>query len=40
MYPSIKEVIPRDDYTLLLVFENGWTGVLNMKPIHDVGVFQ
>jgi hypothetical protein len=26
-YPSIKEVIRRDDYTLFLVFENGRKGV-------------
>ena len=40
MYPSIKEVIPRDDYTLFLVFENGENGVLDMKPMLDFGVFQ
>ena len=40
MYHSVKEVIPRDDYTLFLVFENGGNGVFNMKPILDFGVFQ
>ena len=40
MYPSIKEVIARDDYTLSLVFENGENGVLDMKPILDFGVFR
>jgi len=40
MHPSVKEVIPRDDCTLFLVFENGRKGVLNMKPILDFGVFQ
>lgn len=40
MYPSIKEVVPRDDYTLYLVFDNGTEGILNMKPILDFGVFQ
>ncbi len=40
MYPSIKEVIPRDDHTLFLVFENGENGVLDIKPILDFGVFQ
>ncbi len=39
MYPSVKEVIPRDDYTLSLVFENGEKGVLDMKPILGFGVF-
>jgi hypothetical protein len=40
VYPSIKEVIARDDYTLSLVFENGENGVLDMKPILDFGVFR
>jgi len=40
MYPSVKEVIPCDDYTLSLVFENGEKGVLDMKPILSFGVFQ
>ena len=40
MYPSVKEVIPRDDYTLSVVFENGERGILDMKPILDFGVFQ
>ena len=39
MYPSVKEVIPRDDYTLSLVFENGEKGILDMKPMLDFGVF-
>ncbi|MGA2225184.1 MAG: DUF2442 domain-containing protein [Syntrophobacteraceae bacterium] len=40
MYPSIKEVTPRDDFTLFFVFENGENGVLDMKPMLDFGVFQ
>lgn len=40
MYPSVKEVVPRDDYTLFVVFENGENGILDMKPILDFGVFQ
>jgi hypothetical protein len=40
MYPSVKEVIPRDDYTLSLVFENGEKGILDMKPILGFGVFK
>jgi len=39
MYPSVKEVIPRDDYTLSLVFENGEKGILDMKPMLAFGVF-
>ena len=40
MYLAVKEVIPRDDYTLFLVFENGESGILDMKPFLDFGVFQ
>ena len=39
MYPSVKEVIPRDDYTLSLIFENGEKGILDMKPMLAFGVF-
>ncbi len=40
MYPSVKEVVPRDDYTLFVVFDNGENGILDMKPILDFGVFR
>jgi len=40
MYPSVKEVVPRHDYTLSVVFETGEKGILDMKPILDFGVFQ
>jgi len=40
MYPSIKHVIPHDDYTLSLVFENGEQGTFDMKPVLNFGVFQ
>jgi hypothetical protein len=40
MCPSVREVVPRDDYTLFVVFENGENGILDMKPILDFGVFQ
>ncbi len=39
MYPSIKQVVPRDDFTLSIVFENGESGILDMRPILDFGVF-
>jgi hypothetical protein len=39
MYLSVKEVNPRDDYTLSLVFENGEKGILDMKPLLGFGVF-
>src|SRR5258708_27835771 len=40
MYPAVKEVLPHDDYTLTVVFDNGEKGVLDMKPMLDFGVFQ
>jgi hypothetical protein len=40
MYLSVKEVVPRDDYTLFVVFENGEEGILDLKPILDFGVFR
>ena len=40
MYPSVKEVSPREDYTLTVKFDNGEEGILDMKPILDFGVFR
>ena len=40
MYPSVKEVTPRDDYMLFIVFENGESGILDMKQILDFGIFR
>ena len=40
MYPSVKEVIPGDDHTLSVVFDNGERGILDMKPMLNFGVFQ
>lgn len=40
MYPSVKEVIPGDNYTLSVVFVNGEKGHLDMKPVLDFGIFQ
>ncbi len=40
MYPAVKEVLPHDDYTLTVVFDNGEKGMLEMKPMLDFGVFR
>ena len=40
MYPSVQEVVPGDDYVLSIVFDNGESGTLDMKPVLDFGVFQ
>lgn len=39
MYPSVVQVVPHEDFTLSLVFENGETGILDMRPMLDFGVF-
>ena len=40
MSPFIKEVIPAEDYILSVVFDNGESGILDMNPLLDFGVFQ
>jgi hypothetical protein len=40
MYPTVKEVIPGDDYILSVVFDNGESGCLDLKPMLDFGIFQ
>ncbi len=40
MYPSVKEVVPHDDHTLAIIFENGESGILDIKPMLHFGVFQ
>jgi hypothetical protein len=39
MYPSVIAVIPRENYLLELTFSNGESGVLDMKPYLDFGIF-
>jgi len=40
MYPSVKQVIPGEDYTLSVLFDNRESGIIDMKPILDFGVFK
>jgi hypothetical protein len=40
MYFAIKEVIPQDNYLLLLTFENGEKKQFDMKPYLDLGIFK
>jgi hypothetical protein len=40
MLPAVTEVSPRPDHEIGVVFENGDTGVLDMKPYLDFGVFR
>jgi hypothetical protein len=40
MYPSVSKVKAGQDYTLQIEFDNGESGILDMKPYLDFGVFQ
>lgn len=40
MYLAVKNVIPQDNYLLLLTFENGEKRQFDMKPYLDFGLFQ
>ena len=40
MYYSVKEVIPNDDFTLLLTFENNEQKSFDLKPYLNFGVFK
>jgi hypothetical protein len=40
MYFAIKDVIPQDNYILLLTFENGEKRQFDMKPYLNIGIFQ
>ena len=37
MYIGVKEVVPQDDYQLLLTFENNEQRIFDMKPFLDAG---
>ena len=40
MYPSVKEVEPEQDYTLILKFSNGDKRSFDMKPYLENGIFR
>jgi hypothetical protein len=39
MYLAIQNVIPQDNYLLLLTFENGEKRQFDMKPYLELGIF-
>ena len=39
MYLAVKNVQPKDNYLLLLTFENGERRQFDMKPYLNVGIF-
>ena len=40
MYPSVTKVVPNEDFTLAIAFDNGEEGILDIKPYLSFGVFQ
>ena len=40
MNPSVKSVVPQNDYLLFITFSNGESGSLDMKPYLEFGVFK
>lgn len=40
MYPAVIDVHPEDNYMLSLVFADKTSGILDMKPYLDFGVFR
>jgi hypothetical protein len=40
MNPRIRQVIPTDDYKLLLIFANGEKGIYDCSHLLDFGVFR
>lgn len=40
MYPSVLRVVPNKDFTLDVVFDNGESGVFDIKPYLGFRVFQ
>ena len=40
MYPAVTALECKEDYILLVVFDNGERGLLDMKPYLNFGVFK
>mgnify|MGYP000624352177 CR=1 FL=1 len=40
MFPSVKKVTAGNNYQLTIEFDNGETGILDMKPFLETGVFK
>ena len=39
MYPSVTDVVPRDNFMLDITFNNGESDELDMKPYLSFGIF-
>ena len=40
MYRSVVKVVPNEDFTLAVEFDNGEAGILDVRPYLEFGVFQ
>lgn len=40
MYVAVKEVIPTNNYNLILTFSNGEKRQFDMNPYLDIGIFK
>ncbi|MBL3591827.1 MAG: DUF2442 domain-containing protein [gamma proteobacterium endosymbiont of Lamellibrachia anaximandri] len=40
MHPSVISVVPKNDHELAIGFDNGESGILDMKPFLTMGVFK
>jgi hypothetical protein len=40
MYPCVIRVVPQEDFSLQITFDNGVEGVLDIKPYLDFGIFK
>lgn len=40
MNPRVKDVIPNDDYTINLIFDNGEEKMFDVTPYLDKGIFK
>lgn len=38
-YPAVTDVRPQKDFSLHITFDNGESGLLDMKPYLDFGIF-
>ena len=39
MYPTAKKVVPKDNYKLIIEFDNAESRMLDMKPFLEFGLF-
>jgi hypothetical protein len=39
MYPSVIRVTPQNDFSLVIVFDDGQSRILDMNPFLDFGIF-